>query len=378
MYKVLYCIDFYNERGGATLALLNLINSNPELEKYMIACRNCTIPEQLIYKKSGKEVVDEYVYGHYDFIHWFKSSSFNLFKEIINEGRKRKIFLNIITTVCQRPSFPAYLLSPIEIKFSSALVFIDKAAYNDTLYSFIPSNCKKMIYFGRTESLLQLLNSTLAKKKEEKNSIITYGRGSSLNKCPKDMFDIFDKINNPKRFVIVGNGDNKWIKKEIDKRRDYQVELIDGLPYQEWIEMLNSFDIFLYYLPLSAYSSIDGTLGDAMLLKKAIVYYGPEAPKERLIHGYNALVASSKDEIVLFCNKLAKNVNLRQTLGEHARETTLHDFQTKKTVEQYNFLYHQMKDTKTIKIKIPFTFRVQYVYIKFQYFCDRIFRKIFS
>lgn len=77
---------------------------------------------------------------------------------------------------------------------------------------------------------------------------------------------------------------------------------------------------FLYYLPLKAYSSIDGTLGEAMLLQKPVIYYGPEAPKERLIHGYNSLIANNKEEISVLCNKLAKDEEMRLQLGLKARE----------------------------------------------------------
>lgn len=362
-YKIIYCIDSYNERGGASVALLETVKSNNHLGKYMIACRNCNIPEQSIFMKTGKDVVEEYKHGDYDLIHWFKSSSFQLFKEVIDEARNKNIQVKIITTICQRPSYKDYLLSPLEIKHSLKLIFIDKAAFNDPLFSFISNDFKKMIYFGIGNDMLRIINSVLNTDVKKNNAVITYGRGSSLNKCPKDMFEIFDKIKGPKHFIIVGNGNNKWIKNEASKRNDYTVEIINNVPYKEWLKILNSFDIFLYYLPLNAYSSIDGTLGDAMLLKKAIVYFGPEAPKERLIHSYNAFVASSKEDIVKFCDTLANNKHLRLILGERARETTLKDFHISRTIENYNLVYQEIIEQDNYKktnIKIPVTFKLYY------------------
>lgn len=379
-YKVIYCIDYYEITGGASIALIETIKSNPKLEKYIIACRNCTLPEHFVFKKSGKEIIEEYLSGNYDFIHWFKSAGFKLFRELVREAHRRHLHPNIITTVCQRPSFKLHLLSPIEIKHSLALVFIDKAAYNDSLYAFIPSELKRMIYFGTSKYTLEILNSVLEEGTSDKKKLeIIYGRGSTLNKCPKDMFKIFDGINSPKHFVIVGNGDDRWIKKEARKRDDYTVEIIQGLPYKKWLEVLKNFDVFLYYLPLSAYSSIDGTLGDAMLLKKPVVYYGPDAPKERLINGYNALVASSKEDIIKYCNLLLSDEQLRTTLGEHARETTLRDFPMCKTIDSYNQLYRDLQtkqnDADTPRIRIPLDFYFYYGLITCKNFITKCIRK---
>ena len=75
------------------------------------------------------------------------------------------------------------------------------------------------------------------------------------------------------------------------------MEIEDVFTIISWLRLLNKFDVFLYHLPEKIYSSIDGTLGDAMLLKKAVVYFGPEAPKERLINGVNGLIAKTEEEI---------------------------------------------------------------------------------
>ena len=190
------------------------------------------------------------------------------------------------------------------------------------------------------------------------------------------MFDVFDKINYPKSFIIVGGGKKQWIIREINKRKKYSVKLIDNLRYEEWIKVLNSFDVFLYYLPLKAYSSIDGTLGEAMLLQKPVIYYGPEAPKERLIHGYNSLIANNKEEISVLCNKLAKDEEMRLQLGLKARETTLENFSIETTIDSYNILYNKLL-TKKEFIHFDMTF----FYLCHYYMCKQYFllkRKLFD
>ena len=90
-----------------------------------------------------------------------------------------------------------------------------------------------------------------------------------------------------KEFHIVGipEGDN-WVRKEAKRRSNVKVYPI--LPYEEWFELCKDFDVSLYQLPKKAYSSIDANMGLPMLMQKPTVYYGPLAPKERMIHGENA------------------------------------------------------------------------------------------
>lgn len=39
------------------------------------------------------------------------------------------------------------------------------------------------------------------------------------------MFDVFDKINYPKSFIIVGGGKKQWIIREINKRKSIALNL---------------------------------------------------------------------------------------------------------------------------------------------------------
>ncbi len=44
--------------------------------------------------------------------------------------------------------------------------------------------------------------------------LVRYGKKEFL-------FDVFDKINHPKSFIIVGGGKKQWIIREINKRKMY-------------------------------------------------------------------------------------------------------------------------------------------------------------
>lgn len=379
-YKIIFCIETFNVGGGATIALMSLIKNNPEIKDYVIFCRNIIRNERTLEGKiivgKGNDILSFFQRKKFDLIHWFKANGNCLFEDLIKEMCKYEWRFPILTTICQKPSCKSLLLSPCEIRYSNHLVFIDKAAYNDALFQFIPNSKKSMIYFGFGWDLLEIIDKVRKNTSYVKTNQIIYGRGSSLNKCPKDMFDVFDKINYPKSFIIVGGGKKQWIIREINKRKKYSVKLIDNLRHEEWIKVLNSFDVFLYYLPLKAYSSIDGTLGEAMLLQKPVIYYGPEAPKERLIHGYNSLIANNKEEISVLCNKLAKDEEMRLQLGLKARETTLENFSIETTIDSYNILYNKLLTKKEfIHFDMPFFYLCHYYMCK-QYFLLK--RKLFD
>lgn len=373
-YKVVFCIDNYIKDGGASSALINYCRNNPFLESPVIFCRNLITNgrklDEQVQKGSGKDIIDFYIEHSYDLIHWFKSDGDELFFQITDELKKRKVFIPIVTTMCQQPTFPFYQLSIREIEYSLVTVFIDKTAYDNRYYSFIPKKNKRMIYFGTKKdhfAFYEKMVKSYNPQKAEGEPII-YGRGSSLIKCPRDMFEVFDAIAPPKKFIIVGDGDRTWIEKEIAKRKNqYEIELIGNLPYLKWLEVESTFDVFLYYLPPDAYSSIDGTLGEAMLMSKPVVYCGPEAPKERFENGYNALVADHPSEIAPLCNKLADDPLLREKMGRMACETTKRDFKLETTISKYNELYRDVLDMSYKDFpQVP-------VFVRLKYFYDFVF-----
>lgn len=344
--NIIYCIDKYASvpGAGASVALRNLIISNPRLGSYKLYCKyyyRGSIQEIEPQIASGKDVVDEFINGNYRCIHWLRSESCELYLEIIKEIKRRRLQIPIISTICQQPDSPGLFLGPMEVKYPSHIIFIDNTAYNNKIFRFIPSSRKSMIRFGgNTKEYFENADRILHSVKKEKNRTIVFGRGSTLNKCPKNMFDVFDRIANPKKFVIVGDGNKNWIKEEISKR-DYEIILMDSMPYTQWLKTVATFDIFLYHLPMDAYSSTDGTMMSALLMKKPVVYYGPEAPKEALIDNVNARIAQSEEQLVDFCNDLAKNEQERIRLGENARKS-LEQIQTQEQfLEKINNLYDQ-------------------------------------
>ena len=144
---------------------------------------------------------------------------------------------------------------------------------------------------------------------------------SSLVCDNKDMFEVFDRIECPtKEFHIVGvDKEGNWVADEAKKRNN--VVMYGFLPFSEWVEVCKTFDIFLYELPVDCHASIDGTLGLAMWMKKPVVYYGCEPPKERFDNEVNGYVAETPEEIVKYSNLLAQDYELRKRIGQAGRDS---------------------------------------------------------
>lgn len=273
-------------------------------------------------------------------LHYFKARNSNILYEMLKIVGKTT---PLLTTVCQNPSYPDLWLTPFEIHNTWHFVFIDKTSYNNHVIKFIPKRLKSQIYLCGD-------NRMPVFKPDNHGDTIIFGRGSSAMKCPKNMFEVFDKIDVPnKLFRIVGvESEDSWIKKEAEKRAD--VEVYGHLPNDEWKRMCNTFDVFLYQLPNLCHASVDGTLQVAMLLGKPVVYMGCDAPKERFQHGKNGFVATTVDEMAHYATLLGRNKALRSQIGEAGRVSTVKNFNGEETDEKYRIVYARLKNHERIWI----------------------------
>jgi len=297
--------------------------------------------------------------NRYDIIHYYKGINSDILKLVLNVVAELNQKIPVVTTVCQRPSYRSLLLSPYEIKKSSHFVFIDKTSYNDPIVNFIPQERKSQIYL--VSNTYKLLSEGVDYSRK-KNNLVIFGRATTLIKCPIDMFEIFDQIDyQNKEFHIVGvPKDGNWVAEEAKKRNN--VVMHGFVSFDRWVEICKTFDVFLYQLPEMCHSSIDGNLGLAMWMKIPVVYYGPEAPKERFDHGCNGYVATNKEEIIQYSTLLAVDYNLRKQIGQAGRDSielkigTIED-----KLHKYNLVYTKCFDSNMKSIKIPFLYYFTYI-----------------
>lgn len=363
--KILYIINNLNI-GGATDALICILQ-NCSCNSRRIICKNNYLSnvDNLninVEEGNGRLVFDTFIQDEYDLIHWFRAESALLFEELCMEMIVQKRVLPIVTTVCQYPREFRLRLTPNEIKYNQCIVFIDKHAYACKFNKSILNDRKQMIYFGihYDENLFTRYNklSTISDSVD-----VRFGRGSSLNKCPKNMIAWFSKINvSQKQFCIVGVGDEpEWLKKEITKYKlETNVEIIPHLNFEDWLLKVSSFDVFLYQIPLNSYSSIDGTMQAAMLFSKPIVYYGSEPPKELIEHGVSGFIANNKREFIHYATLLGTNTELRQRMGQKANERIISKFDWKVTVENYTTLYQKVLSEEPTESLLTFQYLFSY------------------
>lgn len=345
-YKVLFLIDCFDKNAGASYALEEFIKNDYSISEYMVLCTLMgNVNENFNIKRVKKyhDIIDIIKGNSFDFIHYFKSTGYSMFEMVMKALDKSHTQIPILTTVCQQPNIKNLLLSPMELKNSKLLIFIDKTAYFNEMIGFIPESYKRLSYLGHTKYEIDITQKILNERKYDYinhgiEKEIIFGRGSTLNKCHPEFIKIFNSIDySNKKFYIVG------IKNPNDIRvKQDNIEVYGILPLEKWLEKCSEFDIFLYVLPKDAYSSVDGTLGHAMLLEKPVVYFGPDAPKERFINGYNGFIADTLEEIPSICEKLIHNSDLRKSIGENARQSTINDFSMDVTINNYHRFYKDL------------------------------------
>ena len=358
--SILYVVSTYKIGDGVSTAVYSQIfDNNPH--KYLVVAKWLYSSQDNlnIIEYTESKLKQELLLNQYNVIHYLKGNNSDILNRVLKVTKKLGQTIPVLTTVCQNPAFSYLLLSPFELRHSSHFVFIDKVSYNSSLISFIPKKLKSQIYLAGGSGKELSKNVEYVKRDDGK---VIFGRGSTFSKCPKDMFEIFDRIDCPtKEFHIVGVAkEGNWVAEEAKKRNN--VVMYGFLPYNEWVEVCKSFDIYLYQLPVDCHASLDGTLGLAMWMKKPVVYYGCEAPKERFDHEVNGYVAETEDDIVKYSNLLAKDFELRKKIGQAGRDSIEIKIGTSQTKnEKYLKAYNECLSNQGIRIKIPFSYFAFYI-----------------
>ena len=373
--NILYLFAFYRIGDGGSSAVRAIYLADKGFaENQLIVCKRIVSSEgdMNMVEDSDIETVRDFLSKGNLIIHYIRSNQSNILNRV---NRLAKMHIPTITTVCQSPSYKRLMLSPYEIRKTNHFVFIDKASHNDPFISFIIKQHTSQMYLISKKGYESRIKETadLIKLEDDKNNAIIFGRGTTISKCPRDMFDVFDNINIVnKHFLIIGipEGDN-WVRKEAAKRNN--VTVLPLLSYNKWVEKCLSMDIVLYELPVNNYASIDANLGLAMLLQKPVVYYGPDAPKERLHHLVNGYIANSPKEISQYAKKLADNPDLRRKIGEEARRSTISFMEENCFDDRMHSLYHSL-NLVTLSQKVPLSYSIKYL----RYCYKDILRNIFN
>ena len=222
-------------------------------------CKNQPRPSLSKYGKmvegDGKKLSQIIRSEKVDLVHWFQADSKRLFSDYYNWWKKSGDLqkVPIVITHLQLPFKHNLELSLEQLRIAQKIVFIVNEAYLHPKYSWIAASRKTRIYFG---SPLDKFQEISAKKAE--NSNVVYGRGSTLNKCPQDMIEVFSKVDlDNKKFKIAGEGDSQIVSFFTEKSKELnlnnKVSFAGFLDFSKWKEFLENLDIFLYQLKVDGY-----------------------------------------------------------------------------------------------------------------------------
>lgn len=344
--SIVFAINILSELGGASSSIMRSAREATKLFKNVYVISNNILRKtkdnsvQTFELKTGLQVADFFSHHHIDCVVFFKAAKQlrqqSLLSLLINSRLNDEYNFNIITVVCQQPSYSPTVLTPFEIRQSDHLIFIDKTAYNDSLYSFIPIEKKSWTYLSLPEEEPEAIKKNI-KTNYCINDVVKLGRGTGLNKCPRDLVAVYDMINPApfkKEFHIFGIKEGKnWLRDCVAKRGKKDIVIYPMMKREEWLKKASSFDILLYYIPDDGFSSIDGALGQVMRLAIPVIVCGANAPKERIEHGVNGFIAETPLEIKTYSEMLISNEQLRQKIGQQARLSTV-------KLEKKNWLEH--------------------------------------
>jgi len=274
----------------------------------------------------------------YDIIHWWRSTRDLIFREFLRRLPARRPA--IVMTLCQIPVDPRLSPDLLECEYADRIVLICRHAYRKTIGIWAPEEACRMIYFG-----VEPVHLPPGSRRRTEGPF-TFGRGSTLNKCPDNMMAIFSEIPIPgARFLIAGQGTprtRRRLERRIAKNGlQGRVQLVGQLSRPQWLDFVRGLDIFLYQLPRKSYSAIDGTVQDAMLCEVPVVLLDAEGPSELVVHGKSGFIARNRYELIQYCCDLYKNADLRTAVGREGRRRIMSDFQREDTMAQYVKLYEE-------------------------------------
>lgn len=306
-------------------------------------------PDLVLFFKAAKSLVKESIYSRY-----------------VRVKNEEGLNIKSIMIVCQQPSNPDTILTTFEIKNSDHIIFIDKTAFNDSLYHFIPEEMKSWTYLSIPDDGPNPIDQYVKTDYSIRNNEIVFGRGSSFGKCPRNILAPFDKIrvSGRKKFVIVGVPRRRnWLSNIIKERTD--VVTYPLIAFNEWMSLANSFDIGLYILPSNAHSSIDGTLGQMMRIGLPVIVGGAPAPKERIVHGVNGFIADTVPEMIHYAEMLANDQTLREKIGKNARQSTL-DLNSKSWIDKLERIIKDIfcsNEEIEVSIPLPAKLKINTIYV---------------
>lgn len=155
-------------------------------------------------------------------------------------------------------------------------------------------------------------------------------------KCAIDGLALFNKENGvvPMQFVIIGKGPLAEEFESYAKEKNIDADFTGALPYQEMVARMCSCDILINPIVKGAAQSITNKVGDYALAGLPVVSTQENQEYRNYVDQYqcgiNCRVGNSQD-VADALVKLAKNSELRRTMGKNSRRFGVEKFDRRET-----------------------------------------------
>ncbi|MBI4747007.1 MAG: glycosyltransferase [Acidobacteria bacterium] len=178
-------------------------------------------------------------------------------------------------------------------------------------------------------------------------SIFTVGYIGMVDfiKMHPDFVRLHDEINLPEiKIVIVGTGASiKRVQSQVQQARHPERFVLLG-QIEDVKSVFEQLDVFGYPLCPDNYAAAELVLQEAMLVGVPPVIFPFGGARDLVLNGQTGLIVESEAHYPKAIERLARDVELRQRLGENAQRYARQFFGADKTATQFNRLYEHLME----------------------------------
>ena len=220
--------------------------------------------------------------------------------------------------------------------------YVPTSRHNDEVFQgHIPRRKKTVIYNGIDVARFSVERS--------EHPGVVIGRMSTLleKKIPADWVEFANSFEIPDvTFITGGEGPRKdaFLNKVRELGVENKFSFPGSVPYQEVPGWLSRFDLCCYLTDTHIETH------SMMLIEMAaagipVVAEPRGSVPEQVVHGRTGLLASERDRIRYYCELLARERELREEMGERAREFG-REFTIEKQCDQYRGVFAKLRGRK--------------------------------
>ncbi len=226
-----------------------------------------------------------------------------------------------------------YILEKIAYKVADIVIFTSEKDKDFALKKFkIPE--------GKIRLIPNYINTELFKPLDiikEKNTVLYIGRLSK----EKNLFNLIEAmVGVNAKLKIIGQGSQQKDLVQFVKEKAVNVEFLGAIPNEQLPQELNKSEIFILS---SLYEGCPKALLEAMACGLSCIATDVEGIKEVITHQENGYLCQTTSQAIhQALENVLNNNDLKEKVGQNARETILNNFALEKIIEKELTLYEKI------------------------------------